>query len=81
MATRGGWLTLEGAWVWRWKDWIDRRFMRKFAELPQMTEHVSLELARGIANDQAIKELSAIAMRCGGCGAKVGSNGAGAGDE
>jgi selenide,water dikinase len=28
-------LTVEGAWVWRWKDWIDRRFMRRFKELPQ----------------------------------------------
>ena len=27
IAQRGGW-TAEGAWVWRWKNWIDRRWLR-----------------------------------------------------
>ena len=73
VATRGGALVFEGDWVWRWKDWIDRRFMRKFADLPDMVDDARLELPGGIAGDDAIKELSAIAMRCGGCGAKVGA--------
>lgn len=30
IATRGRW-TAAGAWVWRWKDWVDRRFMRRYA--------------------------------------------------
>jgi selenide,water dikinase len=27
IAQRGGW-TAEGRWVWRWKNWIDRRWLR-----------------------------------------------------
>lgn len=27
-------LTFEGRWVWRWKDWIDRRFMLKLKNMP-----------------------------------------------
>ena len=29
LATRGDW-TLEGEWLWRVKDWIDRRWIRRF---------------------------------------------------
>ncbi len=31
-----GSLSLSGAWIWRWKDRIDRKFMRKFKDLPPM---------------------------------------------
>jgi selenide,water dikinase len=34
IGTRNG-LTFGGAWAWRWKDWIDRRFMRRFKDLPE----------------------------------------------
>jgi selenide, water dikinase len=33
VASRGS-LGFAGGWVWRWKDWIDRRFMRRFSDLP-----------------------------------------------
>ena len=72
VASRGDWST-EGKWVWMLKDWIDRRFMRRFNELPEMAAEGSPKLAAGVADEQAIKELSTLAMRCGGCGAKVGS--------
>ena len=29
MATRGGW-AIEGAWVWRWKDHVDREWIRLY---------------------------------------------------
>jgi selenide, water dikinase len=30
IAGRGGW-SAEGRWAWRWKDWLDRRWIRKFS--------------------------------------------------
>ncbi|MGB1110617.1 MAG: selenide, water dikinase SelD, partial [Gammaproteobacteria bacterium] len=71
IASRGGW-SWEGRWLWVWKDWIDRRFMQRFSELPEMDQEPGPDLG-AVADSEAIKELSALAMRCGGCGAKVGS--------
>ncbi len=34
VASRGG-FSAGGRWVWLWKDWLDRRFMRKFAFAPE----------------------------------------------
>jgi selenide,water dikinase len=70
LGARNG-FTFEGAWVWKLKDFIDRRFMAKFNELPQMQAVAAPVPA--IADQAAIKEISALAMRCGGCGAKVGA--------
>src|SRR5699024_9563719 len=64
----------QGALVWRWKDWIDRRFMKKFTDLPAMEESANLPDTSAAQNpEEASQAISAVAMRCGGCGAKVGS--------
>jgi selenide,water dikinase len=72
IASYGNW-SFESAWLWRIKDWIDRRFMSKYGDLPEMDSEQGPALAAGVADGDAIRELSAVAMRCGGCGAKVGA--------
>lgn len=57
VASRGG-LRAEGAWVWRWKDHIDRRWMRRYQDLPEMPA----------APPPAMDPTT---MRCAGCGGKV----------
>ena len=71
IGTRNG-ITFAGEWVWRWKDWIDRRFMDKFNVLPEMAAVDAGQDLR-LVDTAALKEISAMAMRCGGCGAKVGA--------
>ena len=72
-----GWLGFAGAWVWQWKDWIDQRFMRKFSEFPEMSaqsapSNTALSAVK-LNSEESLQAISAIAMRCGGCGAKVGA--------
>mgnify|MGYP003386251026 CR=1 FL=1 len=71
VGTRNG-IMIEGGWVWTLKDRIDRRLMDKFNHPPEMTQAAST-IETAVADKAAIKEISALAMRCGGCGAKVGA--------
>ena len=70
VASRGR-LAAQGATLWHLKDWIDRRWMRKYKELPQM----ALAAAPSSGADDPLRALQAEPMRCGGCGAKVGAAG------
>jgi len=72
-------------WIWQWKDWIDRQFMKKFKDLPVMeqsgqSEAITLNNGRGRARkDSSLISLTASnqqsfpKMHCAGCGSKVGS--------
>lgn len=66
VASRGKW-AFSGSWVWRWKDYIDQKFMCQLNEfrMPDVKPNRS-----DIHNVSA--PLDSTPMRCGGCGAKVG---------
>ncbi len=66
VAARGR-LSVAGRWVWRWKDWIDRRFMARFRDLPEMSGPLP-------ALPASLRERMPDPMRCGGCGAKLGAD-------
>ncbi|KAF0285097.1 selenide, water dikinase SelD [Spiribacter sp. SSL99] len=66
----------EGRALWRYKDWIDRRFIARFNDLPAMEERGSTGPRPRVPleGEEARQAISAVAMRCGGCGAKVGAS-------
>lgn len=62
-------IAMQGRWVWRIKDWIDRRFMEKFQvlgatgePLPAFVRDMPADVQQAMAN---------VEMVCGGCAAKV----------
>ena len=54
-------LALSGPRIWRWKNWIDQRWMRQYRELPAM----------GSAKPGQADQTDTPEMRCAGCGAKI----------
>lgn len=78
VASRGRW-ALEGRFLWTLKDKIDRSFMKKFSELPQMNGNGSSRDAAEPSDPTKLGSPAIISfsqphtMRCGGCGSKVGS--------
>lgn len=71
IASRGSW-SFECAFLWNVKDWIDQKFMDNFNKLPEMKAPDAPKYNHAMTNTKTADEISAIAMRCGGCGAKVG---------
>ena len=71
IASRGGW-ALKGKWCWWLKDVIDRKFVRRFSELPEMLPLAPApETGSEPGSDLATRDIAP--MHCGGCGSKVGS--------
>jgi selenide,water dikinase len=62
IASRGAFKT-EGAWVWYWKDWIDRRWMRMYRDTAAMRARMPKAPLDATLEEE---------MRCGGCAAKIG---------
>ncbi|KST65891.1 selenide, water dikinase SelD [Mastigocoleus testarum] len=69
IATRG-FLTLPPhKLLWRWKDYIDRKFMDRFNKLPEMR----MENQKSVINPFPSSKLNSNpTMHCAGCGSKIG---------
>jgi selenide,water dikinase len=63
--------SFHGGWVWKWKDRIDRKFMRMYQDYRPMSAEMG---AQRSAKDASPTGSSPPAMRCRGCGGKVGAN-------
>lgn len=70
IAAWGNFGTGASSLLWHWKDKIDRQFMQRFSQLPQMEQspHTSPHLLIPPSPHIPISP-----MRCAGCGSKVGS--------
>ncbi|MCY2968387.1 MAG: selenide, water dikinase SelD, partial [Planctomycetota bacterium] len=64
-----GW-SATGRWAWRWKDWIDRRFMKMYRDdSPLSAVDSSGPQSASMPTDSGRRMPNP--MRCAGCGAKV----------
>jgi selenide,water dikinase len=65
-------LFFQGGWVWHLKNKIDRDFLKKYSELPEMA--LSFQVSKGLVDKATEIRLKQHAMRCAGCGGKVASS-------
>ena len=62
----------QGRLIWSLKNRIDKAFIRKYTDLPSMSENI--DITKGLVDQETEKSLRLHAIRCAGCGAKVASN-------
>jgi selenide,water dikinase len=70
IASRKQW-SFQGRWVAMWKNWIDRRFIAKYQNIPAPKETKENSIA--LSQRPGLKKRQAV-IRCSGCGAKVGAD-------
>ncbi len=63
-----------GDWVWHWKDRIDRKFMDKFHQLPELSMSTAADIDPQLIVEDEKKEQHDPAKRCAGCGGKIGAS-------
>jgi len=69
-----GALAGTGHWLWRWKSRIDRQFMHRFHKLYNHAAAIPQQMHAGALIDAALAEITIDpALRCGGCGGKLGA--------
>lgn len=70
LALRGNFVA-QGAFWWHLKNWIDRRFMQRFNNLPEMvTPPTSMPAYAKKLTDKPVQDV----FECAGCGAKAGAD-------
>lgn len=72
-----GKVCVQGAWVWRLKHHIDQKFMNQFQLLPAMKAPGTLfKVPQALLDKSSVnaEDASGSAMRCRGCGGKVGAS-------
>lgn len=70
IAVRNG-ISHESALAWKWKDWIDRRFMDQFSALNTQQAGLMNQGAHSAGEGQVAAGQAMQSMRCAGCGSKI----------
>jgi selenide,water dikinase len=69
---------ISGAWVWKLKNHIDKKFMNLFHQLPDMNKEGDKAINKPLPNtfQMLLKHEDRLAFnpRCGGCGGKISAN-------
>lgn len=69
VASKSAW-SVEGEWVWKWKDRIDRHFMDKYQKLPPMSQPEPPPPAAAPGDPEPPSK----DIRCKGCASKIGAS-------